>query len=80
MGQLNFRKNGTLFHIFWILIDELFFNHVIVDNNFCLFSVKSDSIHFCSKSLSIFPNLGPEKYSAKSEDLIGNSTADPSFI
>ena len=53
---------------------------LMLNNNLSLLSVKSDSIHFCSKSASISPNFGPEKYSTKSADLTGNLETDPSFI
>ena len=56
------------------------FDYLMLDNNLSLLSVKSDSIHFCSKYASISPNFGPEKYSAKSSDLIGNLATDPTFI
>ena len=56
------------------------FAYLIVNNNRSLLSVKSESIHFCSKYASISPNFGPEKYSAKSSDLIGNLATDPTFI
>ena len=53
---------------------------LMLNNNFFLLSVKSDSIHFCSKYASISPNFGPEKYSDKSADLTGNLETVPSFI
>ena len=56
------------------------FDDVMLNTNFSLFSVKSESIHFCSKYASISPNFGPEKYSVKSADLTGNLETDPSFI
>ena len=56
------------------------FDYLMLDNNLSLLSVKSDSIHFCSKYVSTSPNFGPEKYSVKSADLTGNLETDPSFI
>ena len=56
------------------------FDYLMVTNNRSLLSVKSESIHFCSKYASISPNFGPEKYSVKSLDLTGNLETDPSFI
>ena len=57
-----------------------FLCYLMVEINVGLLSAKSESIHFCSKHASISPNLRPEKYSAKSTDLIGNLTAEPNFI
>ena len=56
------------------------FDYLMVVNRRALLSVKSESIHFCSKYASISPNFGPDKYSAKSSDLIGNLAIDPTFI
>ena len=56
------------------------FDYMTLNNNLSLLSVKSDSIHFCSKYASISPNFVPEKYSIKSVDLTGNLETDPSFI
>ena len=56
------------------------FDYLMVTSNRSLLSVKSESIHFCSKYVSTSPNFGPEKYSVKSLDLIGNLATDPSFI